>query len=126
MRALSFEPRVPSPDGVHNFRHLTRTEHGIDLRNLRLELLAIALGETAGHDQPRAAAVLLVLGHFENGVDRFLLRLVDERARIDHKDVSRFGVAGELVTRLLRKPQHHLGINEVFGTAKRNHSNLHA
>src|SRR5205814_420227 len=64
-------------------RHFTRSKNGIDLRNFRAQLVAIPLGETPRDDEAAARAVLLVLRHLENGVDRLLLGRVDERARVD-------------------------------------------
>ena len=71
-------------------------------------------------------AVLLVLRHLEDRVDRLLLGRVDERARVHDEHVGVGGVLRELVPRLLRKPEHDLGVHEVLGTAERNHSNLHS
>jgi hypothetical protein len=66
-----------------------------------------------------------VLGHLEDGVDRLLLRLVDERAGVDDEDVGGGGVAGQLVAGALRQPEHHLGVHEVLRAAEGDHANLH-
>ena len=63
------EPRTASLDRLKNLRHFSRAEHRIDLGNLLLQLVAIAFREAAGDHQARAVAVLLVLRHFEDGVD---------------------------------------------------------
>ena len=67
---------------------------------------ASALKHAAGDDQPAARTVLLVLGHFQNGVDRFLLGLVDEGAGIDDEHVGVAGVAGQLMPFALGESQH--------------------
>src|SRR5262245_34670047 len=106
-------------------RDLAGAEHGVDLRDLLLQLVAITLGEAAGDDQPAARPVLLVLRHLENRVDRLLLRAIDERARVHHQDVSLGRVGRELVAGLLRKAEHDFGDDEVRWTAERDQSNLH-
>ena len=90
-----------------------------------LQLVAIALGQAAGHDQPLAGAVLLVPRHLENRVDRFLLGRVDERAGVDDEHVGLRRVLRQLVPRLLREAEHHLGVDEVLRTTERNETNLH-
>ena len=80
--------RRPPPIALDDLRHFAGAEHRVDLRNLLLQLVAIALGQAAGDDQPPARAVLLVLRHLEDGVDRLLLRRVDERAGVDDEHVG--------------------------------------
>ena len=74
----------------------------------------------------RHAPVFLCSRHLEDGVDRFLLGLVDERAGVDDEHVGVGGIAGQLMPRLLGEPEHHLGVDEVLGAAEGDHSNLHA
>ena len=47
---------------------------------------------------------LLVLRHLEDGVDRFLLGLVDEGAGVDDEDVGVGGIAGELMSACWASP----------------------
>ena len=70
-------------------------------------------------------AVCLVARHLEDRVDRFLLGGIDERAGVDDEHVGLRRVLCELVTRLLREPQHHLGVDEVFRTAQTDQTDLH-
>ena len=111
---------------VHDLWHFAGSEHRIDFRNLRAQLVAIALGQAAGDDQSLAGAGLLVLGHLEDRVDRLLLGFVDERAGVDDEHVGVGGIAGELMPLFLGEPEHHLGVDEVLGAAERDHSNFHA
>ena len=106
-------------------RHLTRSENRVDLGNLLAQFVSIALRQAAGHDQSLARTGLLVLRHLEDGVDRFLLRLVDERAGVDDEHVGVGGIPGELMPLFLGEPQHDLGVDEVFGAAEGDHPNLH-
>src|SRR5207245_219334 len=68
-----------------------RAQDGVDLRHLALDLEAVALRETAGDDQRRAASALLELGQLQDRVDRFLARAVDEGARVDAESVGILG-----------------------------------
>src|SRR5258708_38608902 len=68
-----------SPDGSNDFWDLTRADDRVDLGDLFLELVAVALGEAAGDDETLAGAVFLQLRHLEDRVDRLLLGGVDER-----------------------------------------------
>jgi hypothetical protein len=116
----------PAPYGPDDLRHFSRADDGVDLWNLRTQLVAVALGQAPGDDERPATAALLVLGQLEDRVDRLLLRFVDERARVDDEDVSVCRVACQLVAGLLREPEHDLGVDEVFRAAERHHSNLHS
>ncbi len=69
----------------------------VDFRHVLFDVAAIALHEAAGDDQALRLADLLVLGHFENGVDGFLLGGVDEAAGVDDEDVGLIGMRGELM-----------------------------
>jgi hypothetical protein len=100
-------------------------EDGVDLRNLGLQLVAVALGQAAGDDEGLTGPGLLELGHLQNGVHRLLLGLVDERAGVDDQHLGPGGVARQLVARLLGQPEHHLGIDEVLRAPERDHSDLH-
>ena len=113
-------------DRVHDLRHFACSKDCVDLRNLLSQFVAIPLGQAAGDDQSFAGARLLVLGHLEDGVDRLLLRFVDERAGVDDEHVGVGGIAGELMPLLLGEPEHHLGVDEVLRAAERDHSNLHS
>ena len=119
------EPCTRLGDGADDLGDLSRAEDGVDFRNLFQQLGAVALRHAAGDDQLPARPRLLVFGHLQDGVDRLLLGLVDERAGVDHQYLGGFGVLGQLVPGLLGEPEHHLGVNEVLGAAQRHHADLH-
>ncbi len=79
-RARVVEQRVPE------------AHHGVDLGQLGGQLVAVALGQAAGDHQ--AGAVAPVVGQRQDGVDRLLAGLVDERAGVDDHDVGGGGVVG--------------------------------
>jgi len=90
------------------------------------EFVPIAFRQAAGDHEPLTLARFLQFGHLENRVDRFLFRLVDERAGVDDQHVRVRRVAGELMAGLLGEPEHHLRIDEVLRAAEGNHSNFHS
>src|SRR5262245_8830130 len=73
---------------VDDVRQFPRTQQRVNFRNFPAKLLAVTFGEAAGDDETRALAVALLLRHLEDRVDRFLLGVVDERARIHDEDVG--------------------------------------
>ena len=95
-------------DRLHDVGDLARPQHGVDFGHFRAQLVAVAFGQAARHDEPLAGSVLLVAGHLQNRVHGFLFGRVDERAGVDHEHVGARGVRGELVARLAREPQHDL------------------
>jgi hypothetical protein len=99
---------------VDDSRHFTRAKHRVYLWDLGLQLVTIALGKTTCDHQPTTPPRLLELGHLQDGVDRLLLRLVDERAGVHDEHVGGAGVVRNLVTGSFGKTEHHLGIHEVL------------
>jgi hypothetical protein len=112
-------------DDAEDVLDFASADDGIDLRNFCAQFVAIAFTHAAGDDQFPAAPVLLVLRHLENGVDRLLPGFIDERAGVDDEHVGVGRVPGELMTGLLREPEHDLGVDEVLRAAEGYHSNLH-
>jgi hypothetical protein len=105
------DPRslVPPPvQRSNNPGHFARSEHRVDLRNLGPQLIAVSFGHAAGHNQSAAGAGLLVFCHFEDGVDRLLLCLVDEGAGVDDEHVGVRGLARQFMSSLPGESEHHL------------------
>jgi hypothetical protein len=59
-----------------------------------------------------------VLRHLEDGVDRLLFRLIDERTGIYHQNVGRLRAAGHLRACPVKQAHHDLAIDQVFGAAQ--------
>ncbi len=74
----------------------SRSDHRVDFRNVLTNLVAETLHQAARDHQLPGAAVGLVLGHLQDGVDRFLLGAGDERAGVDHDHVGVFGAGDQL------------------------------
>ena len=86
---------LPSQD-LGELEHVARAEEVIDLGHLRAELGRVALREAARDDELLAGAELLQLGHLEDRVDRLLLGLADEAARVDDDDLGLVGLGRQL------------------------------
>jgi len=101
-------------------------DDGIDLGNVALNLVAIALDQTASDDQPlRLAAVGdLVLHHFKDRVDRFLLGRFDEAACVDDQNLRILGVWGQLAASAVEQAHHNLGIHQILRAAQRDEAHL--
>jgi hypothetical protein len=110
--------------GLRDVVELAGADEGVDFRNLRAQLVAVALDEAAGDDQPTATAVRLHPRRFEDGLDRLLLRRVDKPARVDDDGVGLGRVARQLVTFGFEPPHHHLAVHEVFRTAQTDESDF--
>src|SRR5438105_15110862 len=93
----------------------------VDLRDRLLELGAVLLHHAAGYDQS-LDAVPLPPRYLEDGIDRLLLRCIDEAAGVDDHHVRCFEVVGDRDRRLLAElTEHDLGIDEIFGAAQGDH-----
>ena len=66
------------PGGSENALQFAGADHGIDFRNILLNLVAEAFHQAAGYDQFLGTPCRLVPRHLEDGIDRFLLGTVDE------------------------------------------------
>ncbi len=103
---------------------LIRPDHRIDLGHVLLNVGAITFHQTTRDDQALRAPGLLVLRHFENGVDRFLLRRIDKAARVDHDHIGVGWMRRQLMTRRGELAHHHLRIDEVLRASKTDKTNF--
>ena len=69
-----------------------QADEGIHLRQFSAQLLRVTLHHAPGHHQTAAGAGLFQLSHFQDGVDGFLARGVDEAAGVHDDDVGAAGV----------------------------------
>jgi hypothetical protein len=95
-------------------------EESIDLRDLCLEVVLVALREAAGHVELFDLAFAFGLGVLHDGIDRFLLGAVYEAAGIDHYYIAAFApfVVHDVVAAIGEMRHHDLAIDEVLGTAE--------
>ena len=107
----------PFADGDDAFQFVGADE-GVDFGQFLADIAAVAFDQAAGDDQFAGAADFLVLGHLEDGVDRFLLGGVNEAAGVDDEYVGLIGMGGEFVAFGDELPHHDFTIDEVFGTAQ--------
>ena len=101
-------------------------DEGVDFRHFVADIAAVALHQAAGDDQLFGAADFLVLGHLQDGVDRFFLGGVDETAGVDDQDVGLVGMVRQLVASGDELTHHDFTIDEVFGTAQTDETDFQA
>ena len=82
------------PRGLHLDRHAKPCDE-VDLADRRRQLLAGALGEASGHDEPGAVASHGV--QLQDRLDRLLASGLDERAGVHHDEVGIAGIVRPLV-----------------------------
>ena len=66
-------------------------DHGIHFWNILTNIVAESFHQATCDHQPPGAPRGLVLRHFQDRIDRFLLGAGDKRAGVDHDDVGVFG-----------------------------------
>ena len=93
-------------------------DDGIHVRNVLLNIGAIAFDKATRDNQALGAAGFLVLGHFEDGVDGFLLGRIDKAAGIDHDNVGIRRMRRKLMAAGGELAHHDLSIDEVFGASE--------
>ena len=90
----------------------------VGVRELVGQLLAIPLGQASNGDDLLGAAVLLEIGSLEQGVDRVLLRLLDEATGVDDGHIGLGSVVDEGPALGLQPAGQFLGIDLVAGAAQ--------
>ena len=99
--------------------------NGVDLGDLLHDLLLIALGQAAGHDDLEVGVLLLVLAGHQNIFDGLGLGRLDKPAGVDDDDVrlARVGHGGVAV--FDAGVAENVGVHLVFGAAEGDDRNLH-
>ena len=64
-------------------------------------------------------------GHFEDGIDRFLLGRVDEGAGVDDQHVGGLRVADDARARVVEEAHHDFAVDEILGAAEADESDAH-
>src|ERR1043166_10298029 len=86
-------------DDLGDLGDLIDADEGIDLRQEFGQLLAKALGQTAGNDEALAwIAGLAQFGGLEDGIDAFLLSGIDKGTGVDDQNVGLAGIVGDFQT----------------------------
>ena len=95
----------------------------VDFRNLILEFLKVAFGETPHDSDVSDASFLLCLDQFEDKVYGFLFRIADKPSGI-HNDpfaTGLLGVMGGMITFCFQPSQKPLGVYKILRASHRNH-----
>ena len=106
--------------GFENRFELAGADDGVHFGDALADFVAVALDQAADDDELFGRARGFVAGHFEDGVDGLLFGGVDEAACVDDEDFGFLRMRGQARAGAVQQTHHHLGVNEVFGTAQRN------
>ena len=82
-----------------NILQFPSPHYGVHLGNILLDFVAEAFDQASRDNQFLGPSHGLVPGHFENRIDRFLLRTLDERTGVDHDDVGVRSPGGRVLLR---------------------------
>jgi hypothetical protein len=104
---------------------LCRAKEEIDLGERRPELFLVPLNEATNGDNGLACTVRLVTASLDDGVDRLLLRRVDEAARVDDDDVGFLERAGRLRAVRDQFGEVALAVDRVLVAAEGEKADLH-
>ena len=110
-------------DGVRQFGILVHAQQQVDLRDFLQQVARIPLAEAAGDGQHFAAAGFLVLGHFQNRIDGFLLGRIDKTAGIDQQNIRFLRPVGQEEAPVLQQAQRRFGIHPVLVASEGNGPN---
>ena len=112
-------------DGLYNAAVAAGAENAVHLGKLREDLVLIALGEAACHEDLAHLTGIFQLCHLQNGVNGLTFGAVDKTAGVDDHHIGAGLVLLQLHARVAAQGHHLLHIHEILGTAKRNKRNLH-
>ncbi len=93
-------------------------DNGVHLRKLILHLRLIELGQAAGNNKLFQPAGFLEARRFQNGVDCFLLRVLNESAGINDNDIRLGLIRNQGVSGLPDAEDHLFRGNLIFSTAQ--------
>ena len=113
-------------DDFREFGDLVRADEGVHLRQQGGQFLLEALGQAARYNQLlvfRISSALPGAHDVQNGVDGFLLGLVNESAGVDYHHVRQLRFRSHGHAGLLHVADHDFRVNQVLGAAQGNKSN---
>ena len=115
---------VGETGGAQDAGQLASTDDSIDVGNVLLDLIAKTLHQTSGDHQTLGSAIGFMAGHFENGINGFLLRAADERTSVDDYHVCIVGRGGKLSAGFSKEAHHDFAIDQIFRTAQADETDL--
>ena len=103
---------------LHDTAVAAGAHDAVHLRQFLRQLLLIALGQAAGHQDLTHKALFFQVCHRQNGVDGLLLGAVNKAAGVDdhHVRAGLFVLQGD--TRITAQGHHLLGIHQILGAAQ--------
>ena len=105
-------------DRPHHVAAIVDADQGIDPRHVRQKPFAVALDETARHDDSSATTGLLVRDCLGNGFVGLGPRSLQKAAGIDYDGIGVVWIGGDGAVILGQFAEHLLGIDQVLGTTQ--------
>ena len=115
--------RLAAHDGFNGGDHLiiaSGTQHPVHFRQLGTDILPIALGQAAGHQDLLQLSGVFQTGQFKDMVNGLALGRVDKAAGVQNADIRALRVRDDRVSRFPHQRGHLLRIHQIFCAAQRN------
>ena len=113
---------LPGHELLHRRHHVgvaAGAQHAVHLGQLFPDVVRVALGEAARHQQLFQLALVLQLGELQNVLDGLAFGGLNKAAGVQHRHVGPLRVAGDGVAGVPAQGHHLLGVHQVLGTAER-------
>ena len=97
------------------------SEHGVNFRQLFIQLFPIPLGETAGDNDGFQTALLVAFdfAELQNIFNGLGFGIVNEAAGVDNDGVGFVQIRRQGIPRFVQQVEHLLAVHQVFGAAER-------
>ena len=105
-------------DGGDDVGIAAGAQNPVHLGQLLQDLILVALGKAAGHQQLLQLAGVFQRGDGQNGVDGLTFGRVNKAAGVDHRHVGPLGLSGDGIARRPAQSHHLLGVHQILGTAQ--------
>ena len=105
-------------DGGNDVGVAAGAQDTVHLGQLLQDLILVALGKAAGHQQLFQFTCAFQRGDGQNGVDGLTFGRVNKAAGVDHRYVGPLGLSGDGVARRPAQSHHLLGVHQILGTAQ--------
>ena len=100
------------------------SDEGVNLGNLRAQLVAVTLDETARDDKPFCFSVSLHARRFEDRINGLSLRRINEAAGVYHQRFGLSLIGRDLITGGGELTHHHFAINQILRTTQTDKANF--
>ena len=93
-------------------------QYAVHFRNLRQDLILIALSQTSSHKKSLTPSLFFTAGHFQNRIYTLFLGITDKTAGINDNHICFFFRIGELKAVTSQDAQHLFRIHQILIAAQ--------